>query len=167
MKKLLAVPLLALAVGAGAMGPEGKGPEGEGPMGPGPGMHAPDPAGMKEALGLSEAQVKKLKELSDERKDLKASRRQMRDLMAKLSDQVEDKAGEAELAATLKEIDALQAKLHQAQMALKAERDAVLTVTQRAQLMARRGGRMEERMEKREERREERREKREERRGDK
>lgn len=160
MKRIL-LPLLALGLAAGlradkAMdgpkpgdhdgGPryeDGRGPEGpedhdgpgmmEGPEHGGPGMM--EPGRMKQKLGLTDEQVKKLKALKEGRDAMKGVRRELRDKMTKLGDMVEDKASEAQLAAALKEIDALEAKMKASMEKQKAEFEAILTATQRAKMM--------------------------------
>jgi Spy/CpxP family protein refolding chaperone len=167
MKRIL-LPLLALGLAAGLRadkavgdpqhgdhdgGPryeDGRGPGGpegpedhdgpgmmEGPEHGGPGMM--EPGRMKEKLGLTDEQVKKLKALKEGRGDMKTVRRELRDKMAKLGDMVEDKASEAQLAAALKEIDALQAKMKASMEKQKAEFEAILTATQRAKMMTMHG----------------------------
>jgi Spy/CpxP family protein refolding chaperone len=155
MKRIL-LPLLALGLAAGlhadkAMddpkpGDRDGGPryeDGRGPEGPedheGPGMM--EPGRMKEKLGLTDEQVKKLQALKEGRDAMKGIRRELRDKMTKLGDMVEDKASEAQLAAALKEIDALEAKQKALMEKQKAEFEAILTATQRAKMMTMMHGR--------------------------
>lgn len=142
-KHLYLLPVLLLSGNLMAMGPE-EGPGGGGP--PMGGMHEGREqeglANMKEKLGLSEDQAKKLKALQESQgKDMKTLQRKMRDLMAKLEDQVDDKATDSALDATLKELKVAQKEMMAAHEKLQEAREAILTPTQRAKgLLMMRGG---------------------------
>lgn len=91
---------------------------------------------MKERLGLSDEQAKKLEALREaDQKEMKAAHRKVRDLMAKLEDQVEDKASDSAIAATLKELDAAHKDRQAAMEKAKAAREAILSPTQRAKFL--------------------------------
>jgi Spy/CpxP family protein refolding chaperone len=112
----------------------------------------------KEELGLSETQVEKLKSLHERRRDDRSFRRAVRDLRQKLEDQIEDKASDADIAATLEQLEAAEARLREAREKQRTEREAILTPTQRAKL---RLGRLERAQARRQARREQGREHRE------
>ena len=117
--------------GPGMHGGQGMGGPGMGmgPDGDGEGMHER----MKEELGLSDEQVKKLDALREKNQaTMKKARRQMRDLMAKLEDQVDDKAGDAALSATLKELKAAKKEMQALHEKAMDEREAILTPSQQA-----------------------------------
>lgn len=149
-KTLYLVPILALATAAWAAGPMADRPEGgpgdDGPgmhegMGGGPGMEEGGGERMKEKLGLSDEQVKKLKALREGQAEaMKANHRKMRDLMAKLEDQVSDKASDSAIAATLKDLKAARKDMEALQQKMEEGREAILTPSQLAKgLLAMRG----------------------------
>lgn len=99
---------------------------------------------MREKLGLSEAQAEKLKAARRARRDAsEATRVELKAAMRKLSDQLEDKAPEKDLAATLERIAAAR-KAQRAEMEkFEAGVREILTPTQRAKMlvaMKKRGG---------------------------
>jgi len=90
----------------------------------------------REALGLTEPQETKLKALREEaRTALKPLRRKQRDLLIKLHDQLEDKAGDSEIKSTLAEIRSTRETLRDQAKRFIAQKDAILTPTQQAKMM--------------------------------
>lgn len=125
--------------GPGMHGGQGMGGPGMGPGGDGEGMHER----MQEELGLSDGQVKKLDALREKNQAaMKQARRKMRDLMAKLEDQVDDKAGDAALSATLKELKAAKKEMQALHEKAMEEREAILTPSQQARSLVKMGAGM-------------------------
>lgn len=148
MKKLLTITaILALAGAAWAMGPGSDKPEG-GPGQDGPGMGEGHEGGreggggrLKEKLGLSDEQAKKLKAMHESQgDDMKKLRRKVRDLMAKLQDQVDDKAADSAIASTLKDLEAAHKDMEAAHEKMEAALAAILTPTQCAKMLLERHG---------------------------
>jgi Spy/CpxP family protein refolding chaperone len=92
---------------------------------------------MKEALGLSEEQRGKLKALRRAHRDATEELRgKLKAGMRKLSDQLEDEAGDKELSATLESIASSRQALARERERFEKEMGALLTPTQRAKLLA-------------------------------
>lgn len=92
---------------------------------------------VKEALGLSDEQQDKLKSLRRAHRDASSELRgKLKAAMRRLGDQLEDKATEKELAATLDSIASSRKALGQQREKFEKELSAVLTPTQRAKLLA-------------------------------
>lgn len=91
---------------------------------------------MREKLGISEAQADKLKAARRAKRDAsEATRAELKAAMRKLSDQLEDKAPEKDLAATLERIAAAR-KAQRAEMEkFEAGMREILTPTQRAKML--------------------------------
>lgn len=105
----------------------------------------------KAELGLTDEQAAKLKDArTAEKEALKPLRRELRDALAKLSDQVEDKASDKDIQASLDRVDRARKALRDEQEKTRAKNAALLTPTQRAKMalaFAKRGrGRMEKGM---------------------
>lgn len=90
----------------------------------------------EDGLGLSEDQKTKLKKLEED-KDAAMTplHRKMRDLTIKLGDQIEDKASESEIKATLEELHSSRKAMKEQMEKFDHEKDAILTPTQRAKMM--------------------------------
>lgn len=99
---------------------------------------------MREKLGISEAQAEKLKAARRARRDAsEATRAELKAAMRKLSDQLEDKAPEKDLAATLERIAAARKAQRAETEKFEAGMREILTPTQRAKMlvaMKKRGG---------------------------
>jgi Spy/CpxP family protein refolding chaperone len=92
---------------------------------------------MKEALGLSEEQKGKLKALRRAHRDAAEEIRvKLKAGMRRLSDQLEDQAGDKELAATLDSIASSRSALAREREKFEKELGALLTPTQRAKMLA-------------------------------
>jgi len=91
---------------------------------------------MREKLGISEEQAAKLKAARRAKRDAsEASRTEMKAAMRKLSDQLEDKASDKDIAATLDKIASAR-KAQRAEMEkFEAGISAILTPTQRAKML--------------------------------
>jgi Spy/CpxP family protein refolding chaperone len=125
-----AAPLLAYEKGAGMQGHGG---------GNGWQKH------MQEKLGLTDDQVAKLQAIKDAReKAMKPLRRKQRDLMIKLHDQLEDKASDQEIKATLASLRSNRDAIREEAKRFRGQMEALLTPTQQAKMMLgrmhRRGG---------------------------
>jgi Spy/CpxP family protein refolding chaperone len=127
-KTLLGAALVAaLALGTGksliAMSHEGEGHEGKG-------------AKMMEKLGLSKEEAAKVQEARKKHRDtMRPLNSKRRDLMEKLEDQVEDKAKDSEISATLGQLEAAQKDIHAAQASHIAEMKTLLTPMQQAKVL--------------------------------
>lgn len=99
---------------------------------------------MREKLGISEAQAEKLKAARRAKRDAsEATRAELKAAMRKLSDQLEDKAPEKDLAATLERIAAARKEQRAEMEKFEAGMREILTPTQRAKMlvaMKKRGG---------------------------
>lgn len=97
---------------------------------------------MREKFGLSEEQAAKLKAAHRARRDAaEAARTELKAATRKLKDQLEDKASEKELAATLERISAAR-KAQRADMEkFEAGLSSILTPTQRAKMLVAMKGR--------------------------
>ncbi|MBI5242493.1 MAG: periplasmic heavy metal sensor [Elusimicrobia bacterium] len=128
---MLAVVLLAAAAGPSAAQPD-KGREPSPAMGPGgPG----GPGGMP---GLSEEQKEKLQAaMKAEREAMKPLQRQLRDAVTKLSDLIEDEAGDKELEAAMDKVEKLHKEMQAQREKSQAHLKVMLPVKQRAMMMIR------------------------------
>lgn len=91
---------------------------------------------MREKFGISEEQAGKLKAARRARRDASAAARtEMKAAMRKLSDQLEDKAPEKELAATLERIAAARKAQRAEAEKFEAGLASILTPTQRANML--------------------------------
>lgn len=127
---LLAAALLLCGAGGAGAEPQEKGPRGAW-------TREARRERMKEALGLSEEQAGKLKSLR--RAHVEAAeelRGKLRASMRKLQAQLEDKAGDKELSATLDSIAASRKALAGERERFESALSAVLTPSQRAQMLA-------------------------------
>lgn len=140
MKRIISVAAVSLFAGAlmlpAALRAQGK-PEGK------PGEHAEkgwkmeyfsEP--MREKLGISEEQQARLKAARRTKRDAAAAA--MTELAAntrKLQDQLEDKAPETDLSATLDKIAAVRKSMRAAEETLQASLSSILTPTQRAKMI--------------------------------
>ena len=94
------------------------------------------PEGMKAKFGLSEDQSARLKAAHRARRDAAAaSRAELGALTSKLHDQLEDKAAEKDLSATLDKIVAARKSMRAEGEKFEASMTSILTVTQRAQML--------------------------------
>lgn len=97
----------------------------------------------KEKLGLSDEQEAKLKGLRRAHREASESAKsELKAAMRRLGDQLEDKASEKELSATLDKIKSGRRALRDAQDKFEADSAAVLTPTQRAKMVVAMGHRM-------------------------
>ena len=91
--------------------------------------------GFKNKLDLTDDQKQKMKAIRrDERDALTPLKDKGEDLAKKLRDEVKNNAGDAELEATLKDLKANQSAFRETMEKFAAQRDAVLTPTQRAKM---------------------------------
>lgn len=101
----------------------------------------------KEKLGLTDEQESKLKSLRRaHREATESAKNDLKAAMRKLGDQLEDKASEKDLTATLDKIKAGRRALRDAQDKFEADSAAVLTPTQRAKMVVAMGHMMKGRM---------------------
>jgi len=125
---ILGVSLLATPLVRSVRADEGSGPEKKGWF-KGHGKH-------EDGLGLSEDQKSKLNKLEeDQRAAMKPVHRKMRDLTIKLKDQIEDKAADSEIKATLEELHASRKAMMEQMQKFEHEKDSILTPTQEAKMM--------------------------------
>lgn len=97
---------------------------------------------MKEKFRLSEDQAAKLKAAHRAKRDAAAaSMAELGALTSKLHDQLEDKAAEKDLAATLDKIVAARKSMRADEEKFEASMSSILTVTQRAQMLVAMKGR--------------------------
>ena len=90
----------------------------------------------KEALGLTDEQVAKMRSINESRdKAIKPLRRKQRDLTMKLKDRIEDKASDAEIKPLLTEMRANREAIKAQAKQFRDEKNAVLTPTQQARMM--------------------------------
>lgn len=121
MKRIL-LAMLALAVVTGA-------------------VYAKDKKGkklehMKATLELTDDQAGKLERVFESHREAtKPQRRRLRDLTAKLKDQLEDKAGEGDLKGTLDAIEKTRKDLQAQREKMRESMAAILTVTQQARMV--------------------------------
>jgi Spy/CpxP family protein refolding chaperone len=95
---------------------------------------------MHDELGLTDDQKAKLKSIREaQEKALKPIWRKQRDLTIKLRDQLEDKAGEAEIGRTLTDLKANREAMTTEAKRFMSQREAILTPTQRARMMLKHG----------------------------
>lgn len=107
----------------------------------GPGMERLED--QKEALGLSDAQVAKLKALRNAGKDgMKKHMDDMRDLVAKLKDQVAAKASDQDISTTLSSLKQLHKDQQAAMEQRREEAEAILTPMQQAKMFINRHEKM-------------------------
>ena len=100
------------------------------------GHHGGMRAKFKEKLGLTDEQESKLKALRRAHREASESaKNDLQAAMRKLGDQLEDKASEKDLSATLDKIKAGRRALRDAQDKFEADAAAVLTPTQRAKMV--------------------------------
>lgn len=98
---------------------------------------------MKEKFGISEEQAAKLKAAKRARRDADAAiHADIQAAMRKLSDQLEDKAPEKDLSATLDKIVAARKSMRAEEDKFEAALTSILTPTQRAQMLVAMKGRM-------------------------
>lgn len=98
---------------------------------------------MKEKFGISDEQEAKLKAAKRARRDADAAiHAELQASMRKLSDQLEDKAPEKDLSATLDKIVAGRKSLRAEEDKFEAALTSILTPTQRAQMLVAMKGRM-------------------------
>lgn len=98
---------------------------------------------MKEKFGISEEQAAKLKAAKRARRDADAAiHSDIQAAMRKLSDQLEDKAPEKDLSATLDKIAASRKSMRAEEDKFEAALASILTPTQRAQMLVAMKGRM-------------------------
>lgn len=98
---------------------------------------------MKEKFGISEEQAAKLKAAKRARRDADAViHAEIQAAMRKLSDQIEDKAPEKDLSATLDKIAAARKSMRAEEDKFEAALTSILTPTQRAQMLVAMKGRM-------------------------
>lgn len=98
---------------------------------------------MKEKFGISEEQAAKLKAAKRARRDADAATHaEIGAAMRKLSDQIEDKAPEKDLSATLDKIVAARKSMRAEEDKFEAALTSILTPTQRAQMLVAMKGRM-------------------------
>lgn len=123
--------------------------------GPGAGDHAGPPpemgekmaAKMKEKLGLSDDQAAKLKDAFKAHGDaMKPLGKQMKELLEKLHKQVEDKASDGDLKATLDALKASRKSMADAQESFHATLAGFLTPTQQAKFVLGAAAQMRHRM---------------------
>ncbi|HVM31538.1 MAG TPA: Spy/CpxP family protein refolding chaperone [bacterium] len=136
LASLAAYPLMALADDAAAPAPDGNGPLG------GRWMEK-----MKDKLGLTDAQVDKLKQLAkDQRSAVKPLRHDLKDETKTLADKLKAGAGDSDLKRVLDKIDQDRQALDAARQKNREALRGILTPTQQAKAylaMAKRGmGRM-------------------------
>lgn len=125
---ILAVSLLTSPLVRSVRADEGGAPEKKGWF-KGHGKH-------EDGLGLSEDQKTKLKKLEEDKRDaMKPLHRKMRDLTIRLSDQIEDKAADSEIKATLEELHSSRKAMMEQMEKFMHEKDAILTPTQQAKMM--------------------------------
>ncbi|UPT74748.1 MAG: Spy/CpxP family protein refolding chaperone [Elusimicrobiota bacterium] len=119
--------------------------EKDGPKGGKPESREDGPRGKwKEKLGLTEEQEAKLKGLRRaHREESESARAEVKAAVRKLADQLEDKASEKELTATLDRIQAGRKSLHAQREKFEASAAAILTPTQRARMAVAMGRMME------------------------
>jgi len=87
-------------------------------------------------LELTKEQKEKLEALmKSEREAIKPLRRKQRDLRIKLADQIEDKAGDSDIKATLADLKANRKALMEQVDKFRAEKETILTPTQQAKMM--------------------------------
>lgn len=126
---VVAAALLLSGAAAGARAEPGE----DGPRRP----HESRAERVKEALGLSDEQARKLKTLRRAHRDAAAELRgALAAAMRKLGDQLADKASDKELAATLDSIASSRAALARERARFESALGSVLTPTQRARLLA-------------------------------
>lgn len=98
---------------------------------------------MKEKFGISDEQAAKLKAAKRARRDADAAiHADIQAAMRKLSDQLEDKAPEKDLTATLDKIVAGRKSMRAEEDKFEAALTSILTPTQRAQMLVAMKGRM-------------------------
>lgn len=108
---------------------------------------------MKEKLGLTEDQEKKLADLrKSERDEIKPIREKNQALMEKLNRQIKSKSSDADIKTTLDELKANRESMKQIALKYRESRAAILTPTQQAKMIVAGHEHMKNRMEKREER---------------
>ena len=87
-------------------------------------------------LGLSEKDAKKLDDaFQSERLTMRPLHRELRDALQKLSDQVEDKAADADIQATLDRVQKARQALQTEMISFRSKLAGILTPTQRAKMM--------------------------------
>lgn len=132
MKYLLGAVLIA-ALSSGAWANEHMGGPGQGP---GQEHEKASPEKMKEKLGLTDAQFEKFKEAKEAME--KAGRPMREDLaaeMARLREQLSNKAEDKDIAATLDKLEKARKGMDAAQDKFKADMALILTPTQRAKML--------------------------------
>ena len=128
---MLAVVLLAGAALPSAAQPD-KGREPRPAMGPG------GPRGPGDMPGISQEQKEKLQAaMKAEREATKPLQRELRDAVTKLSDLIEDGAGDKELEAAMDRVENLHKEMQARREKFQAQLKAMLPVKQRAMMMVR------------------------------
>ena len=95
-----------------------------------------DEGKMKAKLGLSDDQAAKLKALRASSKEaFKPVMEKDRGLMAKLNDQVVNKAADSDIEATLKDLKANRNAMKEQMEKMQDQKDAILTPMQRAKML--------------------------------
>lgn len=98
--------------------------------------HAMSAAKLKDKLGLTDDQVQKLDAAWKAQKEAaKPLHEQMKKDLAKLKDQVKNKAKDDEIKATLDSLAATRKSMQEAMEKTHADADAILTPTQRAKMV--------------------------------
>jgi Spy/CpxP family protein refolding chaperone len=93
----------------------------------------------KQKLGLTDDQVKKLDESrASEKTEMKPLREKKTALMAKLEEQIKNKAADADIKATLDEMAAAHKAMEASEEKFEDSRSAILTPTQQAKMMVHR-----------------------------
>jgi len=91
---------------------------------------------MKEKLGLTDDQVKKLDDLrASEKAEMKPLREKAHAIIEKLEGQVKSKASDSDIKATLDEAEANHAAVEQLEDKFKQSHQAILTPTQQAKML--------------------------------
>ena len=89
-----------------------------------------------DGLGLTSDQKAKLKSIEEAQKTaLKPLMRKKRDLMIKLSEQVDDKAADSDIEHTLSDLKSTREAMQTETKRFKTQREAIFTPTQKARMM--------------------------------
>jgi Spy/CpxP family protein refolding chaperone len=105
--------------------------------------HPADSGKMMKSLGLSADQTTKMKSVMDAQKTaLKPLWDKQKDLMKKLKGQVDAKAGDSDIQATLSEIKSTHETMRTQMEQFQDQKAAILTPTQQAQMLLKRTERM-------------------------
>jgi Spy/CpxP family protein refolding chaperone len=131
MKNSTLAVLLSCLVVSASLALSARADEKEGPSGEHPKMERV----WGEKLGLSKEQEAKLKQAhEDEAAALKPLRRELRDSLAKLHDQLEDKASDKDLQASLDRVEKARKALRDEREKAREKTATILTVQQRARI---------------------------------